>query len=428
MAKKICLKCNTENDERAKFCMACGAELPEEVTEVTEVTEKETEPEIVEAIIEPVGKKKKKRPIKKIILGIVIAIIAFIAYCVISAPNIESISVSYDGDKEAGVVLDENNDGFTVIGRDSEGHTYELSGWKIETPQTLNMDETAIVTVKYNNFSEDVEVTCSTSELVELEIDYSGDTSAGVVLDENNDGFIVTGVYKNGTKETLGGWTIKEPATLQEDSEAKVNITYENLSYDVTIKGSTSSIVKLSAKYSGSKKAGTTIDAESTDVVVTAEYKNGQTEEVTGWTVEKPVTLAEGKTSKLKIKYGGEDCVLKIECSDMNKKQYKEKCKTYSYDKIARDPDDYEDKYAKFSGKVLQVLEDTDSQLTAMRIATDGGYNDVLYVYYYRPEGSSRILEDDRVTVYGTLGGLYSYEATSGATITIPLMYGKYVE
>ena len=39
---------------------------------------------------------------------------------------------------------------------------------------------------------------------------------------------------------------------------------------------------------------------------------------------------------------------------------------------------------------------------------------------YLRPDGESRILEDDRVTVYGASTGLYTYESVSGASITLP--------
>ena len=144
--------------------------------------------------------------------------------------------------------------------------------------------------------------------------------------------------------------------------------------------------------------------------------------------MDKPVTLKEGETSKLKIHYGEYDCTLKIECTDLSKKQYKSKCKSYTYNEIARDPDDYEGKKAKFSGEVLQVLESSDSAQVNMRIAVDGDYDHVLYVVYYMPEGSSRILEDDHITVYGVLGGLYTYTSTMNAQITIPILYAQYVE
>ncbi len=89
---------------------------------------------------------------------------------------------------------------------------------------------------------------------------------------------------------------------------------------------------------------------------------------------------------------------------------------------MSRDPDKYEGKNYKFSGKVLQVLETAGDGFTyvAMRIATKGNYDNVVYVHYLRPDGESRILEDDRVTVHGASTGLYTYETVRGDAVTLP--------
>ena len=42
-------------------------------------------------------------------------------------------------------------------------------------------------------------------------------------------------------------------------------------------------------------------------------------------------------------------------------------------------------------------------------------------VYYVVPSGGARILEDDVMTFYGVMHGMYSYESIFGATITAPL-------
>ncbi len=89
-----------------------------------------------------------------------------------------------------------------------------------------------------------------------------------------------------------------------------------------------------------------------------------------------------------------------------------------TYDQLARTPDDYKDKKIKFKGKVLQVLENDD--YVHIRLAVDSNYDTILYCEYKSNIVTSRILEDDIITIYGTSYGLYSYEATSGATITIP--------
>ncbi len=89
-----------------------------------------------------------------------------------------------------------------------------------------------------------------------------------------------------------------------------------------------------------------------------------------------------------------------------------------TYDQLARTPDDYQGQKVKFTGTVLQVLEG--SFQNEMRLATNGSYDDVVYVIYDPSIVSSRILEDDTITVYGTASGLKTYTSTLGAQITLP--------
>lgn len=88
-----------------------------------------------------------------------------------------------------------------------------------------------------------------------------------------------------------------------------------------------------------------------------------------------------------------------------------------TYSQLARTPDKYEGEKVKFRGKVLQVME---GSTVSLRLAVDSNYDKILYLTYPSSLVKSRILEDDIITIYGVSDGLYSYEATSGATITIP--------
>ena len=104
------------------------------------------------------------------------------------------------------------------------------------------------------------------------------------------------------------------------------------------------------------------------------------------------------------------------------------KAKVYQsldYKAMSRDPDTYEGNLYKFDGKVVQVMEQIQTDgttLVALRVASKGRYDDVVYVIYYRSSGEARILEDDKVTVYGTSKGLYTYETVMGAEVTIPMI------
>ena len=102
-----------------------------------------------------------------------------------------------------------------------------------------------------------------------------------------------------------------------------------------------------------------------------------------------------------------------------------EKAKGYetgiTYDQLARTPDDFKGQKVKFSGKVLQVMESDDE--TQIRLAVDSNYDTVLYCGYSPAIISSRILDDDIITVYGTSLGLFSYTSTLGGKITLPAIY-----
>jgi|LSQX01.1.fsa_nt_gb uncharacterized membrane protein YcgQ (UPF0703/DUF1980 family) len=96
-----------------------------------------------------------------------------------------------------------------------------------------------------------------------------------------------------------------------------------------------------------------------------------------------------------------------------------------TFNQLSRNPDDYEGKKVKFTGEVLQVTEVTGE--VQIRLATEenswGGYSgDVIYIFFDSSLISSRILEDDVITIYGIARGLYSYTSVMGANVTLPLI------
>lgn len=119
------------------------------------------------------------------------------------------------------------------------------------------------------------------------------------------------------------------------------------------------------------------------------------------------------------------------------KEEYKKDCQTYTYEEIARNPSDYEGKKAKFEGQVIQVLESGNDITLRIDITkeanefAEGGYlwSDTIYVEYTRKASNeSRILEDDIITVYGTMNGTKSYTTIVGSETTIPFLQAEYVD
>lgn len=92
-----------------------------------------------------------------------------------------------------------------------------------------------------------------------------------------------------------------------------------------------------------------------------------------------------------------------------------------TYQQLARTPDQYEGQKVKFTGKVVQVIEGTGT--VQIRLAVNDDYDSVLLGQYDSSIVSSRVLEDDHITIYGTSLGTVSYESVLGGTITIPAVY-----
>ena len=91
-----------------------------------------------------------------------------------------------------------------------------------------------------------------------------------------------------------------------------------------------------------------------------------------------------------------------------------------TYNQIARTPDEYKGKKVKFRGKVIQVMEgDGEVQI---RLAVGGDYDKIIYGVYDSSIVSSRVLEDDNITIMGLSAGLLTYQSTMGGEITIPSM------
>ena len=110
---------------------------------------------------------------------------------------------------------------------------------------------------------------------------------------------------------------------------------------------------------------------------------------------------------------------------------FKESCVSYTYDEVARKPDEYRRKPTKFRGTVIQVVEEQAGRMV-LRVGIGLGssvFENVMYVSYaYDGKLDSRILDGDRIDMYGTLDGLKTYTAVLGQTITIPSFTAKYID
>ena len=90
------------------------------------------------------------------------------------------------------------------------------------------------------------------------------------------------------------------------------------------------------------------------------------------------------------------------------------------YDEMARNGDNHKGEKLQINGKVIQVM-DSDEGFATLRVATRDGYEDVYLVQIPASQWKThRLLEDDVITFYGNVYGLYSYDSTMGGKITVP--------
>ncbi len=98
----------------------------------------------------------------------------------------------------------------------------------------------------------------------------------------------------------------------------------------------------------------------------------------------------------------------------------------YTYDQLARTPEAYRGVKVKYSGEVVQAMEEGSDG--ALRVAINSNYDQIIYVYYDTTTLDFRVLDDDMVTVYGTAQGVYSYSSVGAGQITIPFIEADIVE
>lgn len=121
-----------------------------------------------------------------------------------------------------------------------------------------------------------------------------------------------------------------------------------------------------------------------------------------------------------------------VEEKKESKEEYISKCEKYTYKEIARNPNNYKGKRAKFTGEVIQVQEGILNNVTLrINVTKDeyGLWQDTIWIdYKYADSNESKILENDIVTIYGEIQGQKSYTSILGAQITIPQVQASYID
>ena len=89
-----------------------------------------------------------------------------------------------------------------------------------------------------------------------------------------------------------------------------------------------------------------------------------------------------------------------------------------NYSELARNSNTYSSKNITFKAKVIQVVERSNGN-NVYRVTVDSDSNCIFYVEYKLPNGASRILEKDIITLKGEYYGIYTYESLLGS-VSVP--------
>ena len=73
-------------------------------------------------------------------------------------------------------------------------------------------------------------------------------------------------------------------------------------------------------------------------------------------------------------------------------------------------------------------MEDSSLGVVYTALRVQESRDKVWYVTMFRLPNESRVLENDRVTLYGEFNGLKTYTTVMGASITIPSMFATFIE
>lgn len=104
-------------------------------------------------------------------------------------------------------------------------------------------------------------------------------------------------------------------------------------------------------------------------------------------------------------------------------KEIKKRAISIPYEKLYRYNESYLHKVIYIKGQIVQTFQ-SGGYTTGFRIATKKDYywyyDNIIYVDY---DGSTRLMENDYIEVWGEVMGLFTYTTIVGSELTIPRLY-----
>ena len=363
-----------------------------------------------------------------ILLGTVIGVLLYEG---VTFPrrSVNYITAVYTGDTKAGVVLDDQNKGFTVTAVFKDGHEEIVTGWTIGTPQTLEDTKKSVVTITYKKASTQVEVQCTTGLIQSITAEYDGETRAGTQISDGNAGIHVYAI-RDGKKTPLEkGWRVANPSVLEKDKLSTYTITYEEFSCSLSIQCTTKTITKLSAVYTGSTAEGTVIAAGNESLTVTAKYADDSLEQVKGWTLAESVTLAPRQRYLLEVHYEDSMCTVEVVCTTPTPEEFQSGCIPAGYFSLYHNPAHYAGANIVVEGIILERRPVSDGSVEVyLEMSGDilGLTKGTLCAVYSNTLHGDLPRVGTHVKIYGMFKNV-SARLMDGSSMNMPVMNAEYV-
>ncbi|MGG0845610.1 hypothetical protein [Peribacillus simplex] len=116
------------------------------------------------------------------------------------------------------------------------------------------------------------------------------------------------------------------------------------------------------------------------------------------------------------------------EAAEKAEAEMKANAKTIEYAQMIKNPDRYAGEYVKYRGQIVQIQEGDDMTVIRLAVTQDSYGWDSNEVIWVEVDGYTDFVDEDVVTVYGTVVGSHSYTSQAGWEITVPAMLADTVE
>lgn len=115
----------------------------------------------------------------------------------------------------------------------------------------------------------------------------------------------------------------------------------------------------------------------------------------------------------------------KLAAEEAERQKYE---RTIDFAHLNKNADKYAGEPYKFYGQIVQIMESNNYTTIRMSVTqTSYGWSssDIIYVEY---DGTTDFVEDDVITVYGTVFGSHSYTSQAGYNISLPAVIAKQIK